>query len=155
MKLIKNVSPIKTKVNLSVYKPTGELFSFELNFGESMLVHDTSVTARPIIIQKRKGHIDIIDNYTINMIPYKINSVFERMEESKVDIIEAANIAETVDKINVNNTIVEINSQPKNKGGRPKGSFKKKGKGRPKNKKNKSKSINNITQDNETGSKES
>ena len=33
MKLIKNVSPIKAKVNLSVYKPTGELFSFELKAG--------------------------------------------------------------------------------------------------------------------------
>lgn len=147
MKLIKNVSPIKAKVNLSVYKPTGELFSFELKYGESILVHDTSITARPIIIQKRKGHIDIFDDYENDMILYKINSFSDKKEEPKIEKIESKILAipksepELEKNVIVENVTSETPVETKNKGGRPKGSFKKKGRGRPsklkKSKKNK------------------
>jgi hypothetical protein len=153
MRLIKNISPTGIKVNISVVQTDGQSLSVELNHGESILVNDTGAATKSIIIQKRKGNIDIIDETPEGMVPYqKYSSQKEAVESEEIDtgVIEKEqetysipeehfeNGPTSIEGVTTESETVTIDP-PKNKGGRPKGSYKKKGPGRPKKKKKQSK----------------
>lgn len=154
MRLIRNVSPGRIKVNISVLNPEGMMVNFELKYGECVLVHDTSVATKPIIVQTRKGNINIIDKFLDDMIPYQKYPAKEdtsNSEEIDTGIITKTEEYDSSEEHFENgpSSIEEVTTESetsiivplKNKGGRPKGSFKKKGKGRPKKTKNKKKNT--------------
>ena len=71
MKLIKNISPARIKVNISVIETNGQTMSIELNYGECILVSDTGIETKSIIIQKKKGNIEILDKNPNGMVSYQ------------------------------------------------------------------------------------
>ena len=140
MRHIKNISPTGIKVNISVATTDGQVITVELNHGESILVNDTGAASKSVIIQKRKGNIDIIDEAPEGMIPYrKYISTTEVVTENPIVKLTSPTIAHVECDVEIKTEPAVISSiEPiKNKGGRPKGSFKKKGPGRPKGTKKK------------------
>lgn len=151
MRLIKNISPTGIKVSVTVVKPDGQNLTVDLNHGNYILVNDTGAVTKSIIIQKRKGNIDVLDGCSDGLTPYEIYSTQKEVsfsEEIDTGIIEKEEELEikniTEEHFEPQHNIIEttttesetvIVNPPKNKGGRPKGSFKKKGPGRPKKKK--------------------
>lgn len=158
MRLLKNVSPMGIKVNLSIIDNNGQNLSVELNYGEFILVNDSGIETKSVIIQRRKGNIEVLENFQDGLIPYKKYLPNEVLVETNLEVsnnLPADDVQIVEDKIP--NSMEEITTEsetitvevPKNKGGRPKGSFKKKNSSRKKktskNKKNKSSSnTNNI-----------
>lgn len=158
MRLLKNVSPMGIKVNLSLIDNNGQNLSIELNHGEFILVNDSGIETKSVIIQRRKGNIEVLENFQDDLVPYKKYSLDEVLVETNLEVsnnLPADDVQIVEDKIP--NSMEEITTEsetiivevPKNKGGRPKGSFKKKSSSRKKktskNKKNKSSSnTNNI-----------
>jgi hypothetical protein len=134
MKLIKNISPTGIKVHISVISD-GQSMSVELSHGESILVHDNSIATKSIIIQKRKGNIDILDEFPDEMIPYvkyygimtndEIKTLAETIVFENPEIILTVPTLASVDCGEIKSEITST-LPIKNKGGRPKGSFKKK-----------------------------
>lgn len=158
MKLIKNVSPTGIKVSISVVKPDGQNLTVELNHGDYILTNDLGADTKSIIIQQRKGNISVSDSNSETLTPYEVYHLSSTNIVSQEIILEDKSIDEPVveQEISINEKIVEETQTehslletvttesetvtvdpPKNKGGRPKGSFKKKGPGRPKGKKKK------------------
>ena len=144
MRLIKNVSPVGIKVNITVTNPEGKNITVELEKGESILVSDIGAATKSVLIQTRKGNISVTDEQPRNVVPYEKNSAIE--EKVINDEIDTGIIAKTeeesvseihnLEDVTTESEIVIV--EPiKNKGGRPKGSFKKKGPGRPKSSKKK------------------
>ena len=164
MRLVKNISPANISVSISIQKKDGEFLSFSLNKGESVLVHDTEVATKPLIVQKRKGNIDILEyNNVANQLNlYQVYPPEKEMEVLDADVVDSEfqnpfeNDDDETELITSENILVNtesvmtesenvIMSEPtepvKNKGGRPKGSVNKKKK---KKKKSKSKNESNT-----------
>ncbi len=59
------------KINLSVIKTDGQHITIELNHNDSILVDNIGIETKSVIIQKKKGNIDISDELTTGMIPYQ------------------------------------------------------------------------------------
>lgn len=144
MKLIKNISPTGIKVSISVINTDGQNITIDLNHGDYIVVSDTGAETKSIIIQKRKGNIDVSDYNQEEVVPYEKYSTNKEEvipEFSDNQIVEIEEISgppqEIVDEHSLLETITTESETVvvKNKGGRPKGSFKKKGPGRPKKKK--------------------
>ncbi len=144
MKLIKNISPTGIKVSISVIKTDGQNTTIDLNHGDYIVVSDTGAETKSIIIQKRKGNIDVSDYNQEGVVPYEKYSTNKEEvipEFINNQIVEIEEISgppqEIVDEHNLWGTTTTESETVvvKNKGGRPKGSFKKKGPGRPKKKK--------------------
>jgi hypothetical protein len=141
-RLIRNVSPARIKVNVTVENPEGQHVTFELKYGESVLVHDTSVATKPIIVQKRKGNIDIIDDFFEDMVPYQKYPYVEKVEQTPTEELDSElgnpfekeeeespkehfeNGPSSIEEVTTESEIVKIET-PKTKGGRPKGSDRK------------------------------
>ncbi len=134
MKLLKNISPMGIKVSLSIIDNNGQNLSVELNHGDFILVNDSGIETKSIIIQRRKGNIEVLENIKDDLIPYKKYSAQEVLIETVLEVnnnLPADEVQIVEDKIP--NSMEEITTEsetfievPKNKGGRPKGSFKKK-----------------------------
>jgi hypothetical protein len=140
MKLIKNISPMGIKINLSVLKIDGQSITVELNHGESILVDNIGIETKSIIIQKKKGNIDISDNFISGMIPYQkytsepiVEPIVEFVVEPIVEVVSPTeehlkNEPTSFEDVTTESESVIIDSpidQPTNKGGRPKGSNRK------------------------------
>lgn len=157
MRLIKNVSPALIKVNISIQKTDGTNLNLWLNHGESILVQDTEVATKSLIIQNKKGNIDIIEyNDVANQLNfYQVYPA--QKEKSATDIIDAEfqnpfeeendnseespnNNTHLVEDAVTQNESVTLTEPVKSKGGRPKGSGNKKKK-KKKTAKSKEKNI--------------
>lgn len=167
MKLIKNISPIGISVSISIIKDDGSHATVELKREDSILVNDSSTQTKSIVIQQRKGNIEILNEYSSNLIPYEVNLSIDSIDDDNDEEVSDELVkkwSETFaelkqQKVNdvtpaLINELSNSNEPPKNKGGRPKGSFKKKGRGRPKTSKKKKQSKNKIAPDNTTTSNE-
>lgn len=154
MRHIKNTAPAHIPVTISVEKPDGSTLTVELNYGESILVADTGVSTKSVIIQLKKGNLTINEDYPETMVPYEkcvlqntstevINDTYMETEtyepvidepvsdeESAVTepVVEATEPVEEIVQVPVAQLEPEV---PVKKAGRPKGSTKKK-RGRPK-----------------------
>src|ERR1035437_9218710 len=84
IRLIKNVSPAKIKVNISIQKNDGTNLNLYLNYGESILAQDTEVSTKSLIIQKKKGNVDIIDHLDVSG---KLNlyQIYSNLEEKNLE----------------------------------------------------------------------
>lgn len=145
MKLIRNISPMGIKTGISVVKSDGQVITVELNHGDSILVDDNGVETKSIIIQKKKGNIEISEDFSSLMTPYKIHTkeqelnitvlelTFESDEDKLINepeeapaVIEAEIVNETEEAAP---TEIELEflftESVKSKGGRPKGSDRK------------------------------
>lgn len=149
MRLLKNISPMGIKVNLSIIDDNGQNLSVELNHGEFILVNDSGVETKSVIIQKRKGNIEVLENFHEGFIPYKKYLPYEILDETNLPVediqIYEDKIPNSIEEITTESETIII-EVPKNKGGRPKGSFKKKSSSRKKktSKNKKSKISSNI-----------
>ena len=148
MRLIKNISPMGIKIGISIITTNNSTISVVLNHGECILANDTET--KSIIIQKKKGNIEISDKYPEGMTPYKvypnmpidayttINPLKEYVNiendfnpENKIVIetklVGNINYAELtpVSEIEEESPIPETTEPVPNKGGRPKGSNRK------------------------------
>ena len=84
MKLIRNISKARISVNLSFIKPDNQIFETELKSGEVIVVDDSSIETRPVIIQNKKENIEITNQEVLNKTikPYTVFSSIEMFEES-------------------------------------------------------------------------
>lgn len=147
MRLIKNISPANIKVNISIQKNDGTNLNLWLNHGESILVQDTEVATKPLIIQNRKGNIDIIEyndvanqlnfyqvypaqkekeNINTDIIDSEFQNPFEKEEEIENSSEELLHHMEETTTESESVILVESTEPVKNKGGRPKGATNKK-----------------------------
>ena len=62
----KNISPMGIKVSLSIIDNNGQNLSVELNHGDFILVNDSGIETKSIIIQRRKGNIEVLENIKIS-----------------------------------------------------------------------------------------
>ena len=158
MRLLKNISPTGIKINLSLIDANGQNLSIELIHGEFILVNDSGIETKSVIIQKRKGNIEILESFPEGLVPYKKYLPYEVLTETNLEVhsnlandeiqIIEDKIPTSMEEITTESETIIIEA-PKNKGGRPKGSFKKnksiRKKKNSKSKKNKTSSnTNNI-----------
>lgn len=137
MKLIKNISPIGVKINISVIKTDGQSIAIDLSYGDSILVNDIGIETKSIIIQNKKRNIDILDDYPNGLTAYQkysheelnfhslpeCNFESEKTKKEEYAPPEVVNdYIEPVIKTEESSSIIE---QVVNKGGRPKGSNRK------------------------------
>lgn len=85
MKLIRNISPMGISVNISVIDDNGQTISIELKYGENILVNNGGVETKSIIIQNKKGNIDIIDTQNTNNL--NLYQVYEKDFQPVVEIV--------------------------------------------------------------------
>lgn len=84
MKLISNISQAGITVNISVIKTDRQHMSFELNHGDSVLVDNTGIETKSIIIQQKKGNIKISDEYSKKMTPY-LKYALNMVDNNEID----------------------------------------------------------------------
>ena len=148
MRHIKNTSPHRIPVVISVLKPDNNTLTIELKHGQSILVNDTGAATKSVIIQVKKSNITMSDEFPEGMTPYEVCTIQENSEPINETYVESENYVPVIDEnITDQNSEpvsapidVEIvqqvaaqleNVAPGKKAGRPKGSTKKK-RGRPK-----------------------
>jgi hypothetical protein len=144
MRLIKNVSPALIKVNISIQKTDGTHLNLWLNHGESILVQDTEVATKSLIIQNKKGNIDIMeyndvanqlnfyqvypaqkekDTINTDIVDSEFQNPFEKEEETENNSEE---LLHNMEQVTTESESVIVAEPVKNKGGRPKGATNKK-----------------------------
>lgn len=153
MRLIKNISPANIKVNISIQKNDGTHLNLWLNKGESILVQDTEVATKSLIIQSKKGNIDIMeyndvanqlnfyqvypaqkekDIINTDIVDSEFQNPFEKEEENSEEHIgynsETGPYVPVLDmeQVTTESESVILVEPVKNKGGRPKGATNKK-----------------------------
>jgi len=156
MRHIKNTSPNRIPITLSVMRPDKSTLTVELQYGESILVNDTGSATNSVIIQVKKGNITMSDEFPETMVPYEkciiSENINDEIDSEEISKIESSEEILSQDEISGPEIVQEVAAQSNEvikKAGRPKGSTKKK-RGRPKGttKKKKLKTIKKIEQQN-------
>ena len=86
MKLIRNISKARISVNLSFIKPDNQIFETELKSGEVIVVDDSAINTRPVIIQNKKENIEILsDKFPKSITPYTVFPTLEQFDDNTLE----------------------------------------------------------------------